>query len=63
MRISLSVERVRSGEIAGAWEITAWRGDTYLGRSAYLFHTKRSAIASARQTIRERGGLGLYARA
>jgi hypothetical protein len=63
MRVSLSIERIKTGEIAGAWEVTAWRGSTYLGRCAYLFHTRKSALASARETIKERGGLGLYARA
>ena len=60
MRVSLSIERIKTGEIAGAWEVTAWQGSTYLGRCAYLFHTKKSALATARQTIREEGGLGIY---
>ena len=60
MRIELNAERIKTGEIAGAWEVTAWQGSTYLGRCAYLFHTKKSALATARQTIREEGGLGIY---
>jgi hypothetical protein len=63
MRISLSIERVKSGEIAGAWEVTAWRGEQYLGRCAYLFYNKRDALRTARETIKERGGLGIFARA
>lgn len=62
-RVELMAERVKSGEIAGAWEVTAWRGSDYLGRSAYLFYTKREALRVARETIKEKGGLGLYARA
>lgn len=63
MRVSLNAEKVKSGEIAGAWRVSAWRGDTYLGECAYLFHTKKSALSTARETIKERGGLGIYARA
>ena len=62
-RLELSIERVKSGEIAGAWEVTAWRGSDYLGRSAFLFYSKRDALRVARETIKEKGGLGIYARA
>lgn len=60
MRTTLSAERVKSGEVAGAWEVTAWRGSDYLGREVYLFYTKREAMAKARETVREEGGLGIW---
>jgi hypothetical protein len=60
MRVSFNIERVTRGEIAGAWRVSAWRGSQYLGECAYLFHTKKSALATARQTVKEEGGLGIY---
>jgi len=62
-RLELSIERVKTGEISGAWEVTAWRGDDYLGREAYLFYTKGEALRVARETVKEKGGLGIFARA
>lgn len=44
----------------GAWEITAWRGDEYLGDCAYIFMTKREALSKARETVANEGGLGIF---
>lgn len=63
MRIELNAEKVERGEIAGAWRVSAWRGSDYLGEEAFLFYNKREALSKAREIIKERGGLGLYARA
>ena len=57
-RIELSIERATRGE--PGWEVSAWRGIQYLGSCRYLFATKQEALASARETIRQEGGLGIY---
>lgn len=62
MRLELNAERVERGEIAGAWRVSAWRGNDYLGEEAFLFYNKREALARAREIIKKRGGLGIYAR-
>jgi hypothetical protein len=60
MRLELNAERITSGEMAGGWRISAWRGETYLGHAFYLFSTKKFALSKARETIREEGGLGIF---
>jgi len=62
-RVNLYIERVTSGEIAGAWRVSAWSEDDFLGREAFLFYTKREALREARRKVKERGGLGVFARA
>lgn len=44
----------------GMWEITAWKGEEYLGSCSYLWHTKQDALRKARDTIKEEGGLGIF---
>lgn len=60
MKIELSIERLTSGELSGAYRISAWRGSDYLGDQTYLFYPKREALRVARETIKNYGGLGLY---
>ncbi len=59
-KIEINAERVTRGELAGSWRVTAWRGLQYLGAETYLYHTKAQAIADARDTVKQEGGLGIF---
>jgi hypothetical protein len=61
MRIELNAERVSTGELAGAWRVAAWCGSEYLGDAVYIFYSKRDALKRARESVKERGGLGIWA--
>lgn len=63
MKIELSIERISGGVIGGAYRVSAWKGDHYLGQQTYLYYTKREALRLARESVINRGGLGIYARA
>ena len=62
-KLELYIERVTSGEISGSWRVSAWRDGDFLGREAFLFYNKREALREAREKIKRRGGLGVFAKA
>ena len=60
--VSLSVSREGNGVIGNFYRISAYDGYTYLGEGIYAGYTKRESARLAKEQIRERGGLGLWAR-
>ena len=61
-KISLSVSREGNGVLGNFYRISAYDGDTYLGQEIYAGYTKRESERRARESVRERGGLGLWVR-
>lgn len=60
MKIELST---RKSEGEGGIVVTAYVDGDFRGESLFIFYTKREALQLARQQIRERGGLGIWANA
>ncbi len=60
--VNLLVSRESNGVLGNYYSINAYDGDTYLGQEIYAGYTKRESIRRARESVRERGGLGLWAR-
>jgi hypothetical protein len=61
-KISLSVSQESNGVLGNYYNISAYDGDTYLGQEIYAGYSKRESMQRARERVRERGGLGLWAR-
>ena len=61
-KIELLVSREGNAVIGNYYQISAYDGDTYLGREIYAGYTKRESERRARESVRERGGLGLWAK-
>ena len=61
-KIELLVSRESNGVIGNFYRISAYDGDTYLGQEIYAGYTKRESERRAKESVRERGGLGLWAR-
>ena len=60
--VELSVSREGNAVLGNYYRINAYDGSTYLGQEIYAGYTKRESIRRARESVRERGGLGLWAR-
>lgn len=60
-RLELSVSKDGNAYIGNFWRVSAWRGDSYLGEGIYSGYTRREAIRLARESVRDRGGLGIWA--
>lgn len=60
--VELLVSREGNAVIGNFYRISAYDGDTYLGQEIYAGYTKRESERRARESVRERGGLGLWAR-
>jgi hypothetical protein len=60
--VELLVSRAGNAVIGNYYQISAYDGDTYLGQEIYAGYSKRESIKRARESVRERGGLGLWAR-
>ena len=60
--VELLVSRESNGVLGNYYSISAYDGDTYLGREIYAGYSKRESMQRARERVRERGGLGLWAR-
>lgn len=58
MKIELSSRR---SEGEGGLVVTAYVNGDYRGESLFVFYTKREALQLARQQVKERGGLGIWA--
>ena len=61
-KIELLVSRESNGVLGNYYSISAYDGDTYLGQEIYAGYSKRESMQRARESVRERGGLGLWAR-
>jgi hypothetical protein len=61
-KLELSVSHDGNGYIGNFWRISAWRGDIYLGEGIYSGYTRREAMRLARESVKDRGGLGIWAR-
>lgn len=60
--VELLVSRESNGVLGNYYSISAYDGDTYLGREIYAGYSKRESERRARESVREEGGLGLWAR-
>lgn len=60
-KLDLSVTRDGNNIIGNFYRISAWRGSTYLGEGVYAGYTRRESERLARESVKERGGLGIYA--
>jgi len=61
-KIELSVSREGNGVLGNYYRISAYDGDTYLGQEIYAGYSKRESERRARESVRERGGLGIWVR-
>jgi len=60
--VKLSVSREGNAVLGNYYRIKAYDGSTYLGQEIYAGYTKRESERRARESVRERGGLGLWAK-
>lgn len=60
--VELLVSRESNGVLGNYYRISAYDGDTYLGQEIYAGYSKRESERRARESVRERGGLGIWAR-
>lgn len=58
MKIELSARR---SEGEPGWVISAYADDDYRGESLFIYYNRREALQLARQQVKERGGLGIWA--
>ena len=61
-RLELSVSRDGNAYIGNFWRVSAYRGDSYLGEGIYSGYTRKEAIRLARESIKDKEGLGIWAR-
>ena len=62
-RLELRATRDGNSIIGSFYRVTAWRGEDYLGAEIYSGYTKRESLQRARERVKERGGLGIFANA
>lgn len=60
-RLELHATRDSNATIGSFYRVMAWRGEDYLGSQIYSGYTKAESLRLARETIEERGGLGIFA--
>jgi len=61
-KIELLVSREGNAVLGNYYRISAYDGDTYLGQEIYAGYSKRESERRARESVRERGGLGIWAK-
>ena len=61
MRLEFNIYRDRNSILGRFYRVTAWRGDSYLGEGIYAGYTRAESLRLARESVRERGGLGIWA--
>ena len=61
----LELQATRDGNLilGSFYRVTAWRGEDYLGEEIYSGYTKAESLRRARERVKERGGLGIFANA
>jgi hypothetical protein len=62
-RLELRAARDGNSIIGSFYRVTAWRGEDYLGEGIYSGYTKAESLRLARESVKERGGLGIFANA
>lgn len=62
-RLELRATRDGNSIIGSFYRVTAWRGEDYLGEEIYSGYTKAESLRRARERVKERGGLGIFANA
>lgn len=62
-RLELQATRDGNAIIGSFYRVTAWRGEDYLGEGIYSGYTKAESLRLARESVKERGGLGIFANA
>ena len=60
-KLELSVSYDGNAYIGNFYRISAWVGESYLGEGIYSGYTRREAIHLARESVKDRGGLGIWA--
>lgn len=61
MKLEFNTYREGNNILGNYYRVTAWRGSSYLGEQIYAGYTRRESLSLARESVRERGGLGIYA--
>lgn len=61
MRLEFNIYRESNNIIGSFYRVTAWRGNIYLGEGIYAGYTRRESLRLARESVRDRGGLGIWA--
>jgi hypothetical protein len=61
-KIDLLVSREGNGVLGNYYRISAYDGDSYIGEEIYAGYSKRESMQRARESVREKGGLGIWAR-
>jgi hypothetical protein len=62
-RLELSATRDGNSILGSFYRVTAWRGEHYLGEGIYAGYTKAESLRLARESVKEKGGLGIFANA
>ena len=60
-RLELRATRDGNSIIGSFYRVTAWRGEDYLGEGIFSGYTKAESLRLAREYVKERGGLGVFA--
>jgi len=60
-KLELRATRDGNAIIGSFYRVTAWRGKNYLGEGIYSGYTKAESLRLAREYVKERGGLGIFA--
>ena len=58
--LTLTITRESNAVLGTYYVISAWQGDTYLGKEIYAGYTRARARGRAMDTIAAYGGLGFY---
>jgi len=60
-KLELRATRDGNSIIGSFYRVTAWRGENYLGEGIFSGYTKAESLRLAREYVKERGGLGVFA--
>jgi hypothetical protein len=60
-KLELTATRDGNAIIGNFYRVSAWKGSTYLGEGIYAGYTKSESLRLARESVKERGGLGVFA--
>ena len=61
MKVELTAYREGNNILGNYYRVSAWRGMQYLGQQIYAGYTRSESLRLARESVRERGGLGIWA--
>ena len=61
MKLEFNVYKEGNNIIGSYYRVTAWRGSSYLGEGIYAGYTRKESLSLARESVRDRGGLGIWA--